>query len=216
MRAFDELCASQGIDPRDLEEAFVSDNIALTAQNELLRQEVRGLRDALQSKSQPGDGDATLAVVSHQGVDEEGDEDLNHVFSEAIDFVSTKTGFAVNLVKQKVALNTFFPDARPQSILYAESTCSAHLSSLLPCIVGCDDVAGRIAGGKPPQACCGCVGQPRGVGEAAPGAGLCDGDGKDAEQRERRGRPLQLQPPGFLLFFLVAGLKMCHVSITHL
>lgn len=216
MRAFDELCASQGIDPRDLEEAFVSDNIALTAQNELLRQEVRGLRDALQSKSQPAGDDATLAVVSHQGVDEEGDEDLNHVFSEAIDFVSTKTGFAVNLVKQKVALHTFFPDARPQSILFAESTCSAHLSSLLPCIVGCDDVAGRITGGKPPQACCGCVGQPRGVGEAAPGAGLCDGDGKDAEQRERRGGPLQLQPPGFLLFFLVAGLKMCHVSITHL
>jgi len=102
MRAFDELCASQGIDPRDLEEAFVSDNMALTAQNELLRQEVRGLRDALQKiEAQPGD-DATLAVVSHQGADEEGDEDLNHVLSEAIDFVSTKTGFAVNLVKQKV------------------------------------------------------------------------------------------------------------------
>lgn len=101
MRAFEKLCASQGIDPRELKEAFVSDNMALTAQNELLRQELCGLGDALHSRLQP-EGNAALQVVSQQGAEGEGDDDLNNVLSEALDFVSTKTGFAVNLVKQKV------------------------------------------------------------------------------------------------------------------
>lgn len=101
MRAFDELCVSQGIDPRDLEEAFVSDNLALTAQNELLRQEVDSLRAALAGRREASSTALAVHRIPEQGKAE--NEDLDHVLSEALDFVSTKTGYAMNLVKKKVA-----------------------------------------------------------------------------------------------------------------